>query len=238
MWLGIETSSLVSSVALMDEHNLIGELTIQAGLTHSEQLIPHIDMLLRASQVKKNELKGIIVSIGPGTFTGLRIGMGTAKAMAYALQIPLYGVMTICTVIDAQKKHVYAGLYRYENNKLVCKEEPFVIAASDLLDKFRETKEEVLFLGDGIKRIEKLLEERDTNLTVLDISQRIPKASSLLLAGRELVEREEICNPMDMVPYYIRRSEAEVLWEERHKNNPEMLNQNPTVIVTEAAGAE
>ena len=95
MWLGIETSSLVSSVALMDEHNLIGELTIQAGLTHSEQLIPHIDMLLRASQVKKNELKGIIVSIGPGSFTGLRIGMGTAKAMAYALQIPLYGVMTM-----------------------------------------------------------------------------------------------------------------------------------------------
>ena len=83
MWLGIETSSLVSSVALMDEHNLIGELTIQAGLTHSEQLIPHIDMLLRASQVKKNELKGIIVSIGPGSFTGLRIGMGTAKAIAY-----------------------------------------------------------------------------------------------------------------------------------------------------------
>ena len=153
MWLGIETSSLVSSVALMDETNLIGELTIQAGLTHSEQLIPHIDMLLRASQVKKNELKGIIVSIGPGSFTGLRIGMGTAKAMAYALQIPLYGVMTmdslahnvsytnrtICTVIDAQKKHVYTGLYRYENNELVCKEEPFVIAASDLLEKFRET---------------------------------------------------------------------------------------------------
>ena len=81
MWLGIETSSLVSSVALMDEHNLIGELTIQAGLTHSEQLVPHIDMLLRASQVERNELKGIVVSIGPGSFTGLRIGMGTAKAM-------------------------------------------------------------------------------------------------------------------------------------------------------------
>ena len=64
MWLGIETSSLVSSVALMDEHNLIGELTIQAGLTHSEQLIPHIDMLLRASQVKKNELKGISLVSG------------------------------------------------------------------------------------------------------------------------------------------------------------------------------
>ena len=72
----------------------------------------------------------------------------------------------------------------------------------------------------------------------LDISQRIPKASSLLLAGRRLVGSEESSDPMDMVPYYIRRSEAEVLWEERHKNNPEMLKQNPTVVVTEAAGVE
>ena len=252
MWLGIETSSLVSSVALMDEHNLIGELTIQAGLTHSEQLVHHIDMLLRASQVERNELKGIVVSIGPGSFTGLRIGMGTAKAMAYALQIPLYGVMTmdslahnvsytdhtICTVIDAQKKHVYAGIYQYEDHELVCKEEPFVIPASDLLDRFRANDDKVLFLGDGIKRIEKLLEEKDTNLTILDISQRIPKASSLLLAGRKLIDTNEVSDPMDMVPYYIRRSEAEVLWEERHKDNPAMLSQNPTVVVTEAAGAE
>ena len=252
MWLGIETSSLVSSVALMDEHNLIGELTIQAGLTHSEQLVPHIDMLLRASQVERNELKGIVVSIGPGSFTGLRIGMGTAKAMAYALQIPLYGVMTmdslahnvsytdhtICTVIDAQKKHVYAGIYQYEDHELVCKEEPFVIPVSDLLDRFRANDDKVLFLGDGIKRIEKLLEEKDTNLTILDISQRIPKASSLLLAGRKLIDTNEVSDPMDMVPYYIRRSEAEVLWEERHKDNPAMLSQNPTVVVTEAAGEE
>ena len=188
----------------------------------------------------------------PGSFTGLRIGMGTAKAMAYALQIPLYGVMTmdslarnvsytdhtICTVIDAQKKHVYAGIYQYEDHELVCKEEPFVIAASDLLDRFRANDDKVLFLGDGIKRIEKLLEEEDTNLTILDISQRIPKASSLLLAGRKLIDTNEVSDPMDMVPYYIRRSEAEVLWEERHKDNPAMLSQNPTVVVTEAAGAE
>ena len=68
MWLGIETSSVVSSVAVMNESQLLGEITIQAGLTHSEQLVPHIDMLLRASQVKKSELKGIMVSIGPGSF--------------------------------------------------------------------------------------------------------------------------------------------------------------------------
>lgn len=252
MWLGIETSSVVSSVAVMNESQLIGEITIQAGLTHSEQLVPHIQTLLEMTNIKHSDLKGIVVVSGPGSFTGLRIGMGTAKAMAYALQIPLYGVMTmdslahnvsytdhtICTVIDAQKKHVYAGIYQYEGHELVCKEEPFVIPASDLLDRFRVNEDKVLFLGDGIKRIEKLLEEKDTNLTILDISQRIPKASSLLLASRKLIDTNEVSDPMDMVPYYIRRSEAEVLWEERHKDNPDMLSQNPTVVVTEAAGAE
>ena len=107
-----------------------------------------------------------------------------------------------------------------------------------MLDRFRANEDKVLFLGDGIKRIEKLLEDGDTNLTILDISQRIPKASSLLLAGRKLIDGNEVSDPMDMVPYYIRRSEAEVLWEERYKDNPDMLSQNPTVVVTEAAGAE
>ncbi|SNV66424.1 tRNA (adenosine(37)-N6)-threonylcarbamoyltransferase complex dimerization subunit type 1 TsaB [Veillonella rodentium] len=252
MWLGIETSSLVSSVALMDEERLVGELTVQAGLTHSEQLVPHIDMLLQSTQVTKDMLKGIMVSIGPGSFTGLRIGMGTAKAMAYALQIPLYGVMTmdslarnipythytICTVVDAQKKHVYAALYHYEANRLLRTEDPFVVEAVNLINCFRDSKEKVIFIGDGIKRIEKLLDESDTNCMIADIMRRIPKASSLLLSGKELVDKNFISDPMDMVPYYIRRSEAEVLWEERHKDNPDMLSQNLSVIVTEAAGAE
>lgn len=252
MWLGIETSSLVSSVALMDEERLVGELTVQAGLTHSEQLVPHIDMLLQSTQVTKDMLKGIMVSIGPGSFTGLRIGMGTAKAMAYALQIPLYGVMTmdslahnipytdytICTVVDAQKKHVYAALYHYEANRLLRIEDLFVVEAANLINRFRDYKEKVIFIGDGIKRIEKLLDESDSNCTIADIMRRIPKASSLLLAGKELARKNLISDPMDMVPYYIRRSEAEVLWEERHKDNQDMLSQNPSVIVTEAAGAE
>ena len=114
----------------------------------------------------------------------------------------------------------------------------YVIPASDLLDRFRENEDKVLFLGDGIKRIEKLLEDGDTNLTILDISQRIPKASSLLLASRKLIDGNEVSDPMDMVPYYIRRSEAEVLWEERYKDNPDMLSQNPTVVVPEVAGAD
>ena len=79
MWLGIETSSVVSSVAVMNENQLLGEITIQAGLTHSEQLVPHIQSLLEMARVQKTDLKGIVVASGPGSFTGLRIGMEQQK---------------------------------------------------------------------------------------------------------------------------------------------------------------
>lgn len=251
MWLGIETSSVVSSVAVMNENQLLGEITIQAGLTHSEQLVPHIQSLLEMVRVQKTDLKGIVVASGPGSFTGLRIGMGTAKAMAYALRIPLYGVMTmdslarnipyttdtICTVIDAQKKHVYAALYTYEDSQLKIIESPFVVEAVSLVERLRTQQNRVIFVGDGIKRIAPLIED-DESLIISDPIYRIPKASSLLLSAQSLIERGECANPMDMVPYYIRRSEAEVLWEEKHKDNPDMLKVNPTVTVIEAAGDE
>ena len=238
MWLGIETSSVVSSVAVMNESQLLGEITIQAGLTHSEQLVPHIQSLLEMTRVEKSDLKGIVVASGPGSFTGLRIGMGTAKAMAYALQIPLYSVMTmdglarnipyttdtICTVIDAQKKHVYAALYIYDG-----------VEAASLVGRLRNQHKRVIFVGDGIKRIAPLIED-DELLIIADPIYRIPKASSLLLSARSMIEQGESADPMDMVPYYIRRSEAEVLWEEKHKDNPAMLKENPTVTVIEAAG--
>ncbi len=251
MWLGIETSSVVSSVAVMNESQLIGEITIQAGLTHSEQLVPHIQTLLEMTNIKHSDLKGIVVVSGPGSFTGLRIGMGTAKAMAYALRIPLYGVMTmdglarnipyttdmICTVIDAQKKHVYAAFYTYEGSKLTMIEEPFVVEAAALVNRLQSQQKRVVFVGDGIKRIAPLV-EGDRNLIISDPIYRIPRASSLLLSARTMIADGESSDPMTMVPHYIRRSEAEVLWDEKHKDNPLRLKEEPTVTVIEAAGEE
>jgi len=198
MWLGIETSSVVSSVAVMNESQLLGEITIQAGLTHSEQLVPHIQSLLEMTRVEKSDLKGI--------------------------------ADTICTVIDAQKKHVYAALYTYDGERLQVKEEPFVVEAVSLVERLRNQHKRVVFVGDGIKRIAPLVED-DELLIIGNPIYRIPKASSLLLSARSMIERGESADPMDMVPYYIRRSEAE-----KHKDNPAMLKENPTVTVIEAAG--
>ena len=119
--LSLDTSTQVSSVAVLKEGRLASEITMQAKLTHSETLLPHIEQALRMAGVKKEELTGIAVSIGPGSFTGLRIGLAAAKAMSYALRIPIVGVpslealalhyrvpgVTIFALMDAQKKNVY-----------------------------------------------------------------------------------------------------------------------------------
>lgn len=256
MWLGIETSSLVSSVALMDEDVLLGELTIQAGLTHSEQLVPHIQLLLEQCQVDKSDLQGIVVAIGPGSFTGLRIGMGTAKAMSYALRIPLYGIMTmdglaqnlqgtnrlVSVLIDAQKKHVYEARYRWNGQVMECIQEPQVKVATDILEELRKEEAPTVFLGDGIKRIQKEINIQNPivdgqNLFILaSPMQVIPRAGSLLWAAREKIAKGQAEDPMTMVPYYIRRSEAEVLWEEKHKDQILPSEAEPGVTVFEAAG--
>lgn len=247
MWLGIETSSLVSSVALVDETRVIGEITMQAGFTHSEQLVPHIDALFNMTGKQKSDLTGIVVSTGPGSFTGLRIGMGTAKAMAYALNIPLYGVMTmdgmaynlpycegiISVLIDAQKKNVYEARYEWQDNSLICTQLPMVKAAVDPMNEVVADGHSITFIGDGIKRITKLMPDDTPHIRIAPMTATIPKASSLVLAAMPQIEAGETENPMTMVPYYIRRSEAEVVWEEKHKDNVDMLVQNSTVIVIE-----
>lgn len=136
-----------------------------------------------------------------------------------------------------QKKHVYAALYTYEDSQLKIIESPFVVEAVSLVERLRTQQNRVIFVGDGIKRIAPLI-EGDESLIISNPIYRIPKASSLLLSAQSLIERGECANSMDMVPYYIRRSEAEVLWEEKHKDNPDMLKVNPTVTVIEAAGDE
>ena len=252
MYLGIETSSAVSSVAVMDEQRFIGELTVQAGLTHSEQLVPHIDLLLKQSGVAKTALKGITVSIGPGSFTGLRIGMGTAKALAYALNIPLMGVMTmdglahnfwqfsgvLAVMVDAQKKNVYEGRYRWAAGQLVCEQAPTVKTRDEALKALAELNEPVILAGDGIIKYGHILADYGTNLKLAPMPLRIPKASGVLLAALPRFMANAPDEASEVVPYYIRRSEAEVVWDAKH---PELVAQgkvpNPSVVVTEAAGA-
>lgn len=235
MYLSIETSSLVSSIALGTKTVLKGELTVQASLTHSEQLVPHINSLLEMCNVKKTDLKGIIVSIGPGSFTGLRIGLATAKSMAYGLQIPIVGVMTmkamaynamyadrlIAVWIDAQKNNVYEALYRFTGEQLQEIQSPEVKDFDEALEYLASKEEDVLFIGDGAYYDKDEIEEHSEYFKVAPPAMAIPRAQSLLTAGIKRLERGEFDDVMSVVPYYIRKSEAEVLWEKKHAKDGE-----------------
>ncbi|MBS4912722.1 MAG: tRNA (adenosine(37)-N6)-threonylcarbamoyltransferase complex dimerization subunit type 1 TsaB [Veillonella sp.] len=249
MYLGIETSSAASSVALLNEQGIYNELTVQAGLTHSEQLVPNIDLLLKQSNVTKADLKGVAVSIGPGSFTGLRIGMGTAKALAYALRIPLVGVMTmdamarnfynvqgvVSIMIDAQKKQVYEARYSWKEGQLVALSDPEVKPREAALEDLNALGVPVIVAGDGIVKIKDSIEETYQNITVAPPTLILPRASSIVLEALPKLEAGVDENDR-LVPYYMRRSEAEVLWDQRHPSEAAAADvKEPTVIVTEVA---
>ena len=228
--LAIDTATQVSSVAVASEKRLFAELTMQARLTHSETLLPHIEQVIRMAGVKKKELEGIAVSIGPGSFTGLRIGLATAKSMAYALGLPLVGVSTLealawhypvpgvrlMPLLDAQKGNAYRQSFRWEQGKLQVLEDISVESLPNILASCREMDEQIILLGDVIPQKVAGKLELPGNVTLAPAHTVMPRAACVAMLGlRELAAGHE-GNVMDMEPVYIRRSEAEVLWEKRH----------------------
>lgn len=228
--LAIDTSTQVSSVAVVSDGKLAAELTMQAKLTHSETLLPHIEEVLGMANQKKEELEGIAVSLGPGSFTGLRIGLATAKAMAYALQLPIVGVPTLralawhfpmegfqlLPMIDAQKGNVYVERYMWEHGKLLRKTEVQVLPVEEVIRRTEELPGTVVLMGDVIS---KRIEGKQTlpmHVVLAPLHLRMPRAANVALCGLELLKEGKTGNVMDMEPVYIRRSEAEVLWEKRH----------------------
>ena len=228
--LAIDTSTQVSSVAVVSDGKLAAELTMQAKLTHSETLLPHIEEVLGMANQKKEELEGIAVSLGPGSFTGLRIGLATAKAMAYALQLPIVGVPTLralawhfpvegfqlLPMIDAQKGNVYVECYMWEHGKLLRKTEVQVLPVEEVIRRTEELPGTVVLMGDMIS---KRIEGKQTlpmHVMLAPLHLRMPRAANVALCGLELLKEGKTGNVMDMEPVYIRRSEAEVLWEKRH----------------------
>ena len=230
--LSIDTSSQVSSVAVLSAERVAAEISMQGALTHSETLMPHIETALRMARVEKSELEGIAVSIGPGSFTGLRIGLASAKMMAYALHIPLIAVPTlealahhtICEgvrlvpMMDAQKGNVYAQEFAWEAGAegLTLREaHPLVILPrTEVLAGLAHSTQPVLLLGDAMQK--KGVDELPTGVRLAPIHARMPRAACVGLASLTRLARGAVDDPVTIAPLYLRRSEAEVLWEKHH----------------------
>lgn len=230
--IAIDTSSQVSSVAVLSHERVAAEISMQGALTHSETLMPHIETALRMARVKKEELAGIAVSIGPGSFTGLRIGLAAAKMMSYALRIPLVGVPTLealayhamcegvrlVPMMDAQKGNVYTEefAWTWDGGKpilhSVC---PLrILPRDELLASLAGTEMPVLLMGDAMQKAPDV--PLPAGVRLAPIHTRMPRAACVGLAGLVRLARGAADDAMTLEPLYLRRSEAEVLWEKRH----------------------
>ncbi len=161
--LALDSSGLVASVALVSEDQLIGEYTINYKKTHSQTLLPMLDVMFQQLDMNIGEIDAIAISGGPGSFTGLRIGAATAKGLGLALDKPLIHVPTadgmayqmyrvegiICPIMDARRNQVYTGLYQCEDGFQVVKEQ-MAVTIDELLEMVNELGQPVTFLGDGV----------------------------------------------------------------------------------------
>lgn len=226
--LGIDTATRVCSVAVCDGNKILGSLEVNVGLTHSEGLVPQLETLLKLARVKKEDLELITVSRGPGSFTGLRIGMATAEAMAYALSLPLTAVDTLesiaynlpvagvrlTPVLDAQKGNLYVGSYVWDRDHLVETEPVQIVPGKELAARLQEGDQPAILMGE-CHRVSGT--EACDRVTLAPESARLPRGSSVAILGAaRYVPGGDLHSYFGMDPFYIRRSEAEELWEKRH----------------------
>lgn len=224
--LGIESSTPVASAALVTEGGLKGEIILNIGLTHSEQLLPLIDDLLTQTRIPLSQVEGIAVARGPGSFTGLRIGMATAKGLAQGRGIPLVGVSTllglaetqrgsslgyISPVMNARKKEVYAALY--ENGVGGLKEVLPQQAVDPLkwVQELAQLQGPLTIIGDGAKdylEIWRELPMKGLHLPPDYLS--VNRAASIAWLGREMLLRGQHDDLYKLKPSYIRLAEAQL----------------------------
>ena len=227
--LAIDTSSLTATAALLDDNKLVGEYTLNHKKNHSQKLMPMIEELLDSCDTKPKEIDVFAVSLGPGSFTGLRIGIATMAAMAQALDKEVVGVPTlealaynlfniqglICPIIDAQKDLVYTALYRWTDGNMAEVMGQQVISIDGLIDVLKGKSEKIFFIGDGLERFGTGLKDNlGQRIAVPPSKLLIPSASSVAEVAKIKIKKGI---KTDIVPIYMRKSEAEVQYEKKMK---------------------
>ena len=224
--LAIETSTPQTTVALGNEQGVIGSVLLSWGKGHSEFVIPAVRSVLDWSGVELRRMAGIAVGLGPGLFTGLRVGVSTARGLAQVLRVPVVGVPSldvlafsarhsrwrIAAVTDAKRGEVFYAFYRPVPGG-VARESDYAVGSPErLVAELEATREETLLVGGGALLYRRVLEEAAPAVEFGSISTAFPLAVSLLELALPRFQREETSRPEAVVPYYLRKSDAEINW--------------------------
>lgn len=224
--LSIDTSSNICDVAVLEDTKLLKEISQNNGLTHSESLIPNIKNLLENLNIKLKDIDLIVCDKGPGSFTGIRIGIATAKGFSDSLNIPAIGISsletlaynikedcTICSMIDAKKSNAYYGIFKKNDNQYLLQQDLSVNSLSDILSILSRYNEPITFVGDGAINYKNII--LDTLPHSQFVENNYLSAYNLGLIGFYNYKNNKIC---DLLPLYLRKPQAERMLEDKLKN--------------------
>lgn len=224
--LAIETSTPQTSVALGSEQGILGSALLSWGKGHSEITVPAIHRLLEWAEIRPDQVSGVAVGLGPGLFTGLRVGVSTARALAQVLRVPIVGIGSldvlafsvrysrwrIGAVTDGKRGEVFYAYYRPVPGG-VARETGYLVGPPErLAAELEASGEETLLVGGGALLYRRQLDQGGGRAEFASMSRAFPDAESLLELALPRFHREETSRPGDVVPYYVRKSDAEIDW--------------------------
>ncbi|MDD5495800.1 MAG: tRNA (adenosine(37)-N6)-threonylcarbamoyltransferase complex dimerization subunit type 1 TsaB [Candidatus Omnitrophica bacterium] len=215
--LAIDTSTDYLSIAVMDDEKVLGRFHKEIGRNHSDLLIPTIDKVMKKSRIRLKDVGLFCIGIGPGSFTGLRIGVATVKGLAYSLKKPVVAVPTldaiannvrsfkgfICPVLDARKNKVYACIYRSDGENIKRISGYLLLSVDELKKKLK--KKDIFFLGDGLALL------KPAGIPVeKTLSEWQPRAEVIGHIGLENFKKRRFVKPEELEPLYLYSRECDV----------------------------
>ena len=224
--LAIDTSTTHSSCAVMDDNNIVGDFSINQSMSHNEILLVMVDEMLKKLNIDIEDIDLFVAVTGPGSFTGIRIGVTVVKALAMALNKPIVAVNTLealsfgvfsdkkkIPLIDARGERVYYGVYEGINNENIVA--PALLTIDELLEEFSD-KGEYVFVGDCVNLYkDRILENKNFEITPACLNSCISKNACVI--GKEKYERRDISDCFNLSPEYVRLSQAQRDLEKKDK---------------------
>lgn len=226
--LGIETATEQVSVAIGGHEGVLGLFEVCRGRRHAETLIPAIQFVCKQADVELSEISVIAVDVGPGLFTGMRVGLATGKALAQALRVPMIGmssldllafplrhsVRTVAAVIDARKGELFYAFYRPVPGGLQRVLEPRCGRVDDLIGDVMARGDDVVCVGEGALRYREQI-EADVRCDFAEQFLSRPSAAPLVTLAHARALREEWVNTWEIQPLYLRLPDAQINWRTR-----------------------
>jgi len=220
--LGIETATALCSAGLAGEDGLIAEHRLIRKNSHAEVLSDLVDGVCRSAKIPLKKVEGVAVSIGPGSFTGLRIGLSYAKGLVFGFDIPFIGVPTLeailrpvppvcshaCVLLTARKGEAYRGSFHWKADQWTAYREDDVVGEADLVKGFPKD-EALLFIGSGTEQFRDVL-SRNSGAVFLKTDLNYPSGYSVAVLGRERMLAGERTDPDSAVPRYLKRFQGVV----------------------------